>query len=240
MGAVGTDAIKWGAVDANRIAKGAVGTKNIANGAVTGAKLGYYAVEERNIKDGSVTGDKIASHTIGSGKIGERAITTSALCDKAVTAEKIATGAVTGEKVPYKALVTNVDISADVMSPGKVCSVGSTVFRHMRAIGMMYFYVCLLDLADADIGYDVIVSFSGGEAYQRPGTDAGPDKMSRDPAAAVLTAQLEYKDATHGFTVWEDIPHVRFNDAGQLIVNIPNSVASFKNCKIHVRGWYMA
>ena len=239
MSAVDTDAIKWGAVDTNRLAQGAVGTKSIANGAVTGEKLGYYAVEERNIKNYAVTGDKIANKTIGSSKIGERAIVTSALVDKAVTTEKIATGAVTGEKVPYKALVTNADLSTEVISSGKVCSVSTSVFRHMRAVGMMFCSLCMTGLAEADVGHDVVVGFSGGEAYQRPGTDAGADGMLRDPAAAVLTARIVYKDV-QGRDVWVDSPSVRFNSGGQLVVPIPEGVRASGNCKIYVSGWYMA
>ena len=239
MSAVDTDAIKWGAVDTNRLAQGAVGTKSIANGAVTGEKLGYYAVEERNIKNYAVTGDKIANKAIGSSKIGERAIVTSALVDKAVTTEKIATGAVTGEKVPYKALVTNADLSTEVISSGKVCSVSTAVFRHMRAVGMMFCSLYMTGLAEADVGHDIVVGFSGGEAYQRPGTDAGADGMLRDPAAAVLTARIVYKDV-QGWDVWVDSPSVRFNSGGQLVVPIPEGVRASSSCKIYVSGWYMA
>ena len=239
MSAVDTDAIKWGAVDTNRLKDAAVAEAKLANGAVTESKIGYYAVEERHIKNNAVTGDKIASHTIGSSNIGERAIVTSALADKAVTAAKIAAGAVTGEKVPYKALVTNAGLSATVLSSGNVCSVSTAVFRHMRAIGMMFCSLCLTGLAEADVGYDIVVKFSGGEAYQRPGTAAGPDGMLRDPAAAVLTARIVYKDE-QGWDVWVDSPSARFNAAGQLVVPIPEGVQASGNCKIYVSGWYMA
>lgn len=238
-GAVDTDAIKWGAVDAYRLKDAAVTEAKLSIGAVTRSKIGYYAVEERHIKDNAVTGDKIANHTIGSGNIGERAIVTSALADKAVTTEKIATGAVTGEKVSYKALVTNADISTEVISSGKVCSVSTAVFRHMRAIGMMFCSLYMTGLAEADVGHDIVVGFSGGEAYQRPGTDAGADGMLRDPAAAVLTARIVYKDV-QGWDVWVDSPSVRFNSGGQLVVPIPEGVRASGNCKIYVSGWYMA
>lgn len=239
MSAVDTDAIKWGAVDTNRLKDAAVTEAKLSNGAVTGSKIGYYAVEERNIKDNAVTGDKIASHTIGSRNIGERAIVTSALADKAVTAAKIAAGAVTGEKVPYKALVTNADISTTVLSSGNVCSVSTAVFRHMRAIGMMFCSLCMTGLAEADVGYDIVVKFSGGEAYQRPGTAAGPDGMPRDPAASVLTARIVYKDE-QGWDVWVDSPSAHFNSAWQIVVPIPEGVQASGNCKIYVSGWYMA
>lgn len=239
MGAVDADAIKWGAVDTNRLKGAAVTEKKLANGAVTESKIGYYAVEERHIKNYAVTGDKIANNTIGSSKIGGRAIVTSALADKAVTTEKIATGAVTGEKVSYKALVTNADLSTEVISSGKVCSVSTAVFRHMRAIGMMFCSLYMTGLAEADVGHDIVVGFSGGEAYQRPGTDAGADGMLRDPAAAVLTARIVYKDV-QGWDVWVDSPSVRFNSGGQLVVPIPEGVRASGNCKIYVSGWYMA
>ncbi len=239
MSAVDTDAIKWGAVDTYRLKDAAVTEAKLSNGAVTKSKIGYYAVEERHIKDNAVTGDKIANNTIGSSKIRERAIVTSALVDKAVTTEKIATGAVTGEKVPYKALVTNADLSTEVISSGKVCSVSTAVFRHMRAIGMMFCSLYMTGLAEADVGHDIVVGFSGGEAYQRPGTDAGADGMLRDPAAAVLTARIVYKDV-QGWDVWVDSPSVRFNSGGQLVVPIPEGVRASGNCKIYVSGWYMA
>lgn len=239
MGAVDTDAIKWGAVDTYRLKDAAVTEKKLSNGAVTNSKIGYYAVEERNIKNYAVTGDKIANRAIGSSKIGERAIVTSALVDKAVTTEKIATGAVTNEKVSYKALVTNAGLSTTVLSNGKVCSVSTAVFRHMRAIGMMFYSLCMTGLAEADVGYDTVVRFSGGEAYQRPGTDAGPDGMPRDPAASVLTARIVYKDE-QGWDVWVDSPSAHFNSAGQIVVPIPKGVRASGNCKIYVSGWYMA
>lgn len=239
MSAVDTDAIKWGAVDTYRLKDAAVTEAKLSNGVVTGSKIGYYAVEERHIKDNAVTGDKIANNTIGSGNIGERAIVTSALVDKAVTTEKIADGAVTGKKVPYKALVTNVGLSTTVLSNGKVCSVSTAVFRHMRAIGMMFYSLCMTGLAEADVGYDIVVGFSGGEAYQRPGTAAGPDGMLRDPAAAVLTTRIVYKDE-QGWDVWVDSPSARFNSAGQIVVPIPEGVRASGNCKIYVSGWYMA
>lgn len=239
MSAVDTNAIKWGAVDTYRLKDGTVEESKIANGAVTKSKIGYYAVEERHIKNHAVTGDKIANNTIGSSKIGERAIVTSALADKAVTTEKIATGAVTGEKVSYKALVTNADLSTEVISSGKVCSVSTAVFRHMRAIGMMFCSLYMTGLAEADVGHDIVVEFSGGEAYQRPGTDAGADGMLRDPAASVLTARIVYKDV-QGWDVWVDSPSVRFNSGGQLVVPIPEGVRASGNCKIYVSGWYMA
>lgn len=238
-GAVETDAIKWGAVDEYRLKDAAVTEAKLSNGAVTNSKIGYYAVEERHIKNYAVTGDKIANNTIGSSKIGERAIVTSALADKAVTTEKIAAGAVTGEKVSYKALVTNVDISTEVISSGKVCSVSTAVFRHMRAIGMMFCSLYMTGLAEADVGHDIVVGFSGGEAYQRPGTDAGADGMLRDPAASVLTARIVYKDV-QGWDMWVDSPSVRFNSGGQLVVPIPEGVRASGNCKIYVSGWYMA
>lgn len=239
MSAVDTNAIKCGAVDTYRLKDGAVEESKIANGAVTKSKIGYYAVEERHIKNYAVTGDKIANNTIGSSKIGGRAIVTGALADKAVTTEKIATGAVTGEKVSYKALVTNADLSTEVISSGKVCSVSTAVFRHMRAIGMMFCSLYMTGLAEADVGHDIVVGFSGGEAYQRPGTDAGADGMLRDPAASMLTARIVYKDV-QGWDVWVDSPSVRFNSGGQLVVPIPEGVRASGNCKIYVSGWYMA
>lgn len=239
MSAVDTDAIKWGAVDTYRLKDGAVTDAKLSNGAVTNSKIDYYAVEERHLKNYAVTGDKIANKTIGSSKIGERAIVTGALADKAVTTEKIATGAVTGEKVSYKALVTNADLSTEVISSGKVCSVSTAVFRHMRAIGMMFCSLYMTGLAEADVGHDIVVGFSGGEAYQRPGTDAGADGMLRDPAASMLTARIVYKDV-QGWDVWVDSPSVRFNSGGQLVVPIPEGVRASGNCKIYVSGWYMA
>ena len=156
-----------------------------------------------------------------------------------MTGEKIATGAVTGEKVSYKALVTNADLSTEVISSGKVCSVSTAVFRHMRAIGMMFCSLYMTGLAEADVGHDIVVGFSGGEAYQRPGTDAGADGMLRDPAASMLTARIVYKDV-QGWDVWVDSPSVRFNSGGQLVVPIPEGVRASGNCKIYVSGWYMA
>lgn len=238
-GAVGTAAIADDAVTADKLAMSAVDTDAIKWGAVDTYRIGYYAVEERHIKDNAVTGDKIANNTIGSSKIRERAIVTSALVDKAVTTEKIATGAVTGEKVPYKALVTSADLSTEVISSGKVCSVSTAVFRHMRAIGMMFCSLYMTGLAEADVGHDIVVGFSGGEAYQRPGTDAGADGMLRDPAASVLTARIVYKDV-QGWDMWVDSPSVRFNSGGQLVVPIPEGVRASGNCKIYVSGWYMA
>lgn len=238
-GAVGTAAIADGAITAGKLAMSAVETDAIKWGAVDAYRLKDGAVTEAKLSNGAVTGDKIANKTIGSSKIGERAIVTSALVDKAVTTEKIAAGAVTGEKVSYKALVTNVDISTEVISSGKVCSVSTAVFRHMRAIGMMFCSLYMTGLAEADVGHDIVVGFSGGEAYQRPGTDAGADGMLRDPAAAVLTARIVYKDV-QGWDVWVDSPSVRFNSGGQLVVPIPEGVRASGNCKIYVSGWYMA
>ena len=145
----------------------------------------------------------------------------------------------TGEKVSYKALVTNADLSTEVISSGKVCSVSTAVFRHMRAIGMMFCSLYMTGLAEADVGHDIVVGFSGGEAYQRPGTDAGADGMLRDPAASMLTARIVYKDV-QGWDVWVDSPSVRFNSGGQLVVPIPEGVRASGNCKIYVSGWYMA
>lgn len=238
-GAVGTAAIADDAITADKLAMSAVDTDAIKWGTVDAYRLKDGAVTEAKLSNGAVTGDKIAHHTIGSSNIGERSIVTSALVDKAVTTEKIATGAVTGEKVPYKALVTNADISTEVISSGKVCSVSTAVFRHMRAIGMMFCSLYMTGLAEADVGHDIVVGFSGGEAYQRPGTDAGADGMLRDPAASVLTARIVYKDV-QGWDVWVDSPSVRFNSGGQLVVPIPEGVRASGNCKIYVSGWYMA
>lgn len=249
LASVSQGGIANGAVTAAKIADGAVGTAAIADDAITADKLAmsavdtdaikWGAVDTYRLKDGAVTGDKIANKTIGSSKIGGRAIVTSALADKAVTTEKIATGAVTGEKVSYKALVTNADLSTEVISSGKVCSVSTAVFRHMRAIGMMFCSLYMTGLAEADVGHDIVVGFSGGEAYQRPGTDAGADGMLRDPAASMLTARIVYKDV-QGWDVWVDSPSVRFNSGGQLVVPIPEGVRASGNCKIYVSGWYMA
>ena len=115
----------------------------------------------------------------------------------------------------------------------------TAVFRHMRAIGMMFCSLYMTGLAEADVGHDIVVGFSGGEAYQRPGTDAGADGMLRDPAASVLTARIVYKDV-QGWDVWVDSPSVRFNSGGQLVVPIPEGVRASGNCKIYVSGWYMA
>ena len=104
---------------------------------------------------------------------------------------------------------------------------------------MMFCSLYMTGLAEADVGHDIVVGFSGGEAYQRPGTDAGADGMLRDPAAAVLTARIVYKDV-QGWDVWVDSPSVRFNSSGQLVVPIPEGVRASGNCKIYVSGWYMA
>ena len=258
-GAVTTDKLAGGAVTTEKIANGAVtyyqianetiGSPELANNAVAASKIASSAVQERHIFNGavtesklageSVTQAKIATAAVTSNKIAMRAVTPEKLAQSAVTTEKIATGAVTGEKVSYKALVTNADLSTEVISSGKVCSVSTAVFRHMRAIGMMFCSLYMTGLAEADVGHDIVVGFSGGEAYQRPGTDAGADGMLRDPAASVLTARIVYKDV-QGWDVWVDSPSVRFNSGGQLVVPIPEGVRASGNCKIYVSGWYMA
>ena len=238
-GAIGTAAIADAAVTYDKIKDKAVGSAKLADNAVSAKKIASNAVQERQIFDGSVTQSKLAAGSVSTAKLAANAVTTEKLAQSAVTAEKIATGAVTGEKVSYKALVTNADLSTEVISSGKVCSVSTAVFRHMRAIGMMFCSLYMTGLAEADVGHDIVVGFSGGEAYQRPGTDAGADGMLRDPAAAVLTARIVYKDV-QGWDVWVDSPSVRFNSGGQLVVPIPEGVRASGNCKIYVSGWYMA
>lgn len=238
-GAIGTAAIADAAVTYDKIKDKAVGSAKLADNAVSAQKIATNAVQERQIFDGSVTQSKLAADSVSTAKLAANAVTAEKLAQSAVTTEKIATGAVTGEKVSYKALVTNVDISTEVISSGKVCSVSTAVFRHMRAIGMMFCSLYMTGLAEADVGHDIVIGFSGGEAYQRPGTDAGADGMLRDPAASVLTARIVYKDV-QGWDVWVDSPSVRFNSGGQLVVPIPEGVRASGNCKIYVSGWYMA
>ena len=238
-GAIGTAAIADAAVTYDKIKDKAVGSAKLADNAVSAKKIASNAVQERQIFDGSVTQSKLAAESVSTAKLAANAVTTEKLAQSAVTTEKIATGAVTGEKVSYKALVTNVDISTEVISSGKVCSVSTAVFRHMRAVGLMFCSLYMTGLAEADVGHDIVVGFSGGEAYQRPGTDAGADGMLRDPAASVLTARIVYKDV-QGWDVWVDSPSVRFNSGGQLVVPIPEGVRASGNCKIYVSGWYMA
>lgn len=238
-GAIGTAAIADAAVTYDKIKDKAVGSAKLADNAVSAQKIATNAVQERQIFDGSVTQSKLAAESVSTAKLVANAVTTEKLAQSAVTTEKIATGAVTGEKVSYKALVTNADLSTEVISSGKVCSVSTAVFRHMRAIGMMFCSLYMTGLAEADVGHDIVVGFSGGEAYQRPGTDAGADGMLRDPAASMLTARIVYKDV-QGWDVWVDSPSVRFNSGGQLVVPIPEGVRASGNCKIYVSGWYMA
>lgn len=238
-GAVDTAALANAAVTYDKIKDKAVGSAKLADNAVSAQKIATNAVQERQLFDGAVTQSKLAPDSVSTAKLAANAVTTEKLAQSAVTTEKIATGAVTGEKVPYKALVTNVDISTEVISSGKVCSVSAAVFRHMRAIGMMFCSLYMTGLAEADVGHDIVVGFSGGEAYQRPGTDAGADGMLRDPAASVLTARIVYKDV-QGWDVWVDSPSVRFNSGGQLVVPIPEGVRASGNCKIYVSGWYTA
>lgn len=238
-GAIGTAAIADAAVTYDKIKDKAVGSAKLADNAVSAQKIATNAVQERQIFDGSVTQSKLAAESVSTAKLVANAVTPEKLAQSAVTAEKIATGAVTGEKVSYKALVTNAGLSTEVISSGKVCSVSTAVFRHMRAIGMMFCSLYMTGLAEADVGHDIVVGFSGGEAYQRPGTDAGADGMLRDPAASVLTARIVYKDV-QGWDVWVDSPSVRFNSGGQLVVPIPEGVRASGNCKIYVSGWYMA
>lgn len=238
-GAIGTAAIADAAVIYDKIKDKAVGSAKLADNAVSAQKIATNAVQERQLFDGAVTQSKLAPDSVSTAKLVANAVTPEKLAQSAVTTEKIATGAVTGEKVPYKALVTNVDLSTEVISSGKVCSVSTAVFRHMRAIGMLFCSLYMTGLAEADVGHDIVVGFSGGEAYQRPGTDAGADGMLRDPAASVLTARIVYKDV-QGWDVWVDSPSVRFNSGGQLVVPIPEGVRASGNCKIYVSGWYMA
>lgn len=238
-GAVDTAALANAAVTYDKIKDKAVGSAKLADNAVSVQKIATNAVQERQILDGAVAQSKLAPESVSTAKLAANAVTPEKIAQSAVTTEKIATGAVTGEKVPYKALVTNADLSTEVISSGKVCSVSTAVFRHMRAIGMMFCSLYMTGLAEADVGYDIVVGFSGGEAYQRPGTDAGADGMLRDPAAAVLTARIVYKDV-QGWDVWVDSPNVRFNSGGQLVVPIPEGVRASGNCKIYVSGWYMA
>lgn len=238
-GAIGTAAIADAAVIYDKIKDKAVGSAKLADNAVSAQKIATNAVQERQLFDGAVTQSKLAPDSVSTAKLVANAVTPEKLAQSAVTTEKIAAGAVTGEKVSYKALVANVDISTEVISSGKVCSVSTAVFRHMRAIGMMFCSLYMTGLAEADVGHDIVVGFSGGEAYQRPGTDAGADGMLRDPAAAVLTARIVYKDV-QGWDVWVDSPSVRFNSGGQLVVPIPEGVRASGNCKIYVSGWYMA
>lgn len=238
-GAVDTAALANTAVTYDKIKDKAVGSAKLADNAVSAQKIATNAVQERQILDGAVTQSKLAPDSVSTAKIAANAVTTEKLAQTAVTAEKLAAGAVTGEKVSYKALVTNADLSTEVISSGKVCSVSTAVFRHMRAIGMMFCSLYMTGLAEADVGHDIVVGFSGGEAYQRPGTDAGADGMLRDPAASVLTARIVYKDV-QGWDVWVDSPSVRFNSGGQLVVPIPEGVRASGNCKIYVSGWYMA
>lgn len=238
-GAVDTAALANAAVTYDKIKDKAVGSAKLADNAVSAQKIATNAVQERQILDGAVAQSKLAPESVSTAKLAANAVTPEKIAQSAVTTEKIATGAVTGEKVPYKALVTNADLSTEVISSGKVCSVSTAVFRHMRAIGMMFCSLYMTGLAEADVGHDIVVGFSGGEVYQRPGTDAGADGMLRDPAAAVLTARIVYKDV-QGWDVWVDSPSVRFNSGGQLVVPIPEGVRASGNCKIYVSGWYMA
>ena len=238
-GAVDTAALANAAVTYDKIKDKAVGSAKLADNAVSAQKIATNAVQERQILDGAVAQSKLAPESVSTAKLAANAVTPEKIAQSAVTTEKIATGAVTGEKVPYKALVTNADLSTEVISSGKVCSVSTAVFRHMRAIGMMFCSLYMTGLAEADVGHDIVVGFSGGEAYQRPGTDAGADGMLRDPAASVLTARIVYKDV-QGWDVWVDSPSVRFNSGGQLVVPIPEGVRASGNCKIYVSGWYMA
>lgn len=239
QGAVDTAALANAAVTYDKIKDKAVGSAKLADNAVSSTKIATNAVQERQILDGAVTQSKLAPDSVSTAKLAANAVTSEKIAQSAVTTEKIATGAVTGEKVPYKALVTNADLLTEVISSGNVCSVSTAVFRHMRAIGMMFCSLYMTGLAEADVGHDIVVGFSGGEAYQRPGTDAGADGMLRDPAAAVLTARIVYKDV-QGWDVWVDSPSVRFNSGGQLVVPIPEGVRASGNCKIYVSGWYMA
>lgn len=238
-GAVDTAALANAAVTYDKIKDKAVGSAKLADNAVSAQKIATNAVQERQILDGAVAQSKLAPESVSTAKLAANAVTPEKIAQSAVTTEKIATGAVTGEKVPYKALVTNADLSTEVISSGKVCSVSTSVFRHMRAVGMMFCSLYMTGLAEADVGHDIVVGFSGGEVYQRPGTDAGADGMLRDPAAAVLTARVVYKDV-QGWDVWVDSPSVRFNSGGQLVVPIPEGVRASGNCKIYVSGWYMA
>lgn len=238
-GAVDTAALANAAVTYDKIKDKAVGSAKLADNAVSAQKIATNAVQERQILDGAVAQSKLAPDSVSTAKLAANAVTPEKIAQSAVTTEKIATGAVTGEKVSYKALVTNADLSTEVISSGNVCSVSTSVFRHMRAVGMMFCSLYMAGLAEADVGHDIVVGFSGGEAYQRPGTDAGADGMLRDPAAAVLTARIVYKDV-QGWDVWVDSPSVRFNSSGQLVVPIPEGVRASGNCKIYVSGWYMA
>lgn len=238
-GAVDTAALANAAVTYDKIKDKAVGSAKLADNAVSAQKIATNAVQERQILDGAVAQSKLAPESVSTAKLAANAVTPEKIAQSAVTTEKIAIGAVIGEKVPYKALVTNADLSTEVISSGKVCSVSTAVFRHMRAIGMMFCSLYMTGLAEADVGHDIVVGFSGGEVYQRPGTDAGADGMLRDPAAAVLTARVVYKDV-QGWDVWVDSPSVRFNSGGQLVVPIPEGVRASGNCKIYVSGWYMA
>lgn len=238
-GAVGTAALADAAVTYDKIKDKAVGSAKLADNAVSANKIASNAVQERQIFDGSVTEGKIGYGAVTANKISDGAVTQSKLAAESVSSAKIAHNAVTGEKVPYKALVTNAGLTATVLSSGNVCSVSTAVFRHMHAIGMMFYSLCMTGLAEADVGYDIVVKFSGGEAYQRPGTAAGPDGMPRDPAVSVLTARIVYKDE-QGWDVWVDSPSAHFNSAGQIVVQIPEGVQASGNCKIYVSGWYMA
>lgn len=238
-GAVDTAALANAAVTYDKIKDKAVGSAKLADNAVSAQKIATNAVQERQILDGAVAQSKLAPDSVSTAKLAANAVTPEKIAQSAVTTEKIATGAVTGEKVSYKALVTNADLSTEVISSGNVCSVSTSVFRHMRAVGMMFCSLYMTGLAEADVGHDIVVGFSGGEAYQRPGTDAGADGMLRDPAVAVLTARIVYKDV-QGWDVWVDSPSVRFNSGGQLVVPIPEGVRASGNCKIYVSGWYMA
>lgn len=237
-GAIGTAAIADAAVTYDKIKDKAVGSAKLADNAVSERKIATNAVQERQIFDGSVTEGKIGYGAVTANKISDGAVGSSKIANGAVMGDAIADGAITGSKVPYKALRTVVDISASVTSQGGVCTSDGGLFEHAHAIGLMFFTLTLRELAADDVGKNVTISFSGGEAYQRPGTSVGPDNALRDLNMSSLTAQIVYRDGEQNIARADAIAY--FAPSGQLVVQIPNSVVAGRNCEITVSGWYSA
>ena len=212
MSAVDTDAIKWGAVDAYRLKDAAVTEAKLANGSVTESKIGYYAVTEKKIARGAVTGEKIADRTINSAKMGDASVTERALCD----------GAVTNEKVGYKALGEEMSVTPSFMKSGGTASVGSCVFRYVKAVGVMLFQIELLGLSQQEAASGVFLTFSG------------LDKLPSEDAGFAAVVQVASMTGPSGFA----LASACFYEGGGLRIVYPDGVSTGDTVITSLSGWY--
>ncbi|MFD2439721.1 hypothetical protein ACFSS8_05875 [Paracoccus kondratievae] len=120
-GAIQTAHIAAGAVQAGNIAAGAVEAAKIAAGAITTDKLAALSVTTAKLAVGAVDADRIAANAVTAGKILAGAVETDKLAANAVTSAKILAGAVTTEKLAAGAVEAN-NIAAGAITSDKIAA----------------------------------------------------------------------------------------------------------------------